>query len=133
MNIITARTAQRQARDALFADYTEEHVSDYTAAALTYSDHRERALHAFDFLLFVAAFSLAVYNLTLIWRGGADLALIALTFGTLAAAYLVRNWARGTDAETIRTINATVVMAEYEHAPVDVLRKELPPEAGEGH
>ncbi|MFC8181607.1 hypothetical protein ACFULT_22240 [Rhodococcus sp. NPDC057297] len=117
MNIITARTAQRQARETLFDDYTDKHVSDYTAAALTYSDHRERALHALDFLLFVAAFGLAVYNLTLIWRGGADLALVALTFGTLGAAFAVRNWARGTDADTIRTINANVLTAQHTRRP----------------
>ncbi|OZE92943.1 hypothetical protein CH299_28980 [Rhodococcus sp. 14-2686-1-2] len=112
MNIITAYTAQRQARDTLFADYTAAHVSDYTAAALAHSDHRERALRNVGFLLFIAAFGLAVYNFTLLWRGGADLTLVALTLGTLGAAFAVRNWARRTDAATIQAINTTVHTAE---------------------
>ncbi|MDV7991610.1 hypothetical protein [Rhodococcus sp. IEGM 1374] len=112
MNIITAYTARRQARDTLFADYTSDHVSNYTAAALAHSDHRERALHAIAFLLFIAAFGLAVYNFTLLWRGGADLTLVALTLGTLSAAIAVRNRARRTDAATIQAINTTVHMAE---------------------
>ncbi|OZD74291.1 hypothetical protein CH263_01110 [Rhodococcus sp. 06-1059B-a] len=112
MNIITAYTAQRQARDTLFADYTSDHVSNYTATAITYSDHRERALRTIGFLLFIAAFGLALYNFTLLWRGGADNTLLALTLGTLGAAFAVRNWAQRTDAATIQAINTTVHTAE---------------------
>lgn len=112
MNIITAYKAQRQARDTLLADYNADHVSDYTAAALAHSDHRERALRNIAFLLFIAAFGLALYNFTLLWRGGADLTLVALTLGTLGAAFAVRNWAQRTDAATIQAINTTVHTAE---------------------
>lgn len=136
MNILIARAEHARARKILFADYTDQNVTDYTTIALLYSNHRERALHAIDFLLFIAAFGLAVYNFTLLWRGGADNTLLALTFGTLGAAFAVRNWARGTAAATIKTINATVLMAEYEHAPNDVitrLSRPRPTETGENH
>lgn len=131
MSIITAHRAQRQARDALFADYADEHVSNYTEAALTYSEHRERALRIADLLLIIAAFGLSLYNFTLLWRGRADLALVGLTFGGLLAAFVVRRWRRETEAATIRTINATVLMASYEHAPTDVILRQRPPETGD--
>lgn len=133
MNILIARAEHTRARTILLTDYTDQNVTDYTTIALIYSDHRKRALRAIGLLLFIAAFGLALYNLTLLWRGGADLTLVALTFGTLGAAFGLRNWARGTDAATIQTILATVVMAEYEHAPSEVITRRQPPETGENH
>lgn len=133
MNILIARAEHARARKILFADYTDQNVTDYTTTALIYSNHRERALHAVDFLLFVAAFGLAVYNFTLLWRGGADNTLLVLTFGTLGAAFAVRNWARGTAAATNRTIDSTVLTASYEAAPSEAITRRQPPETGENH
>ncbi|OZD60791.1 hypothetical protein CH263_20070 [Rhodococcus sp. 06-1059B-a] len=133
MNILIARAEHRRARKILFADYTDQNVTDYTTIALLYSDHRTRVLNGLAFLLFAAAFGLALYNFTLLWRGGADNTLLVLTFGTLGAAFAVRTWARGTAAATNRTINSTVLTASYEAAPSEAVTRRQPPETGESH
>lgn len=131
MNIITAHKAQRQARDTLFADYTDQNVTDYTTIALIYSKHRHRALWVTGQLVVLAAAGLAVYNMIQGFHDNANYPLIGVTLALLLVSVLVHRYNRKRTYNTPDDITATVQAAKHENAPTDALPQQLRPETGE--
>lgn len=117
MNIITAAKTEKQSREALLGTYSDHHVSDYTAAALTYSDHRARALWVVALLLGFAAVGVALYNMIRSYNGNASIALFALALVLFLASLAVHKFRGGTDRATIMTINTTVTVARDTRGP----------------
>ncbi|OZC62791.1 hypothetical protein CH267_00060 [Rhodococcus sp. 06-621-2] len=125
MNIITARTEQRQARDALFADYTDQNAADYTTIALTYSKHRHRALWITGQLLVLAAAGLALYNMIQGFHDNANYPLLGVTLALLLVSVLVHRYNRNRTYDTPDDITATIEAAKHENAPTDALPQQL--------
>ncbi|MBY6414816.1 hypothetical protein HQ346_24845 [Rhodococcus sp. BP-252] len=113
MNIITAAQRRKHARAALNADYTDEHVGDYTEAAFDYSDIRRIVLLMSEFVLGFTGLTIALYNL--VRPAGAGLGLVGIALALAAVAWGIHAYRRRINRITIERINHVVAAAELAH------------------
>ncbi|MDJ0363340.1 hypothetical protein [Rhodococcus sp. H29-C3] len=88
MNIITAAKRETQARTALFADYTDDNVSDYTEAAIAYNDSTRSTLNLLSLLISLASVATAAYVFL------THSATLALALAGLATVYAINAYTK---------------------------------------